>query len=85
MEEQISTTTVIINILIQVANLVIFFLIFKYFLGNKIAQTLEERECLIKKLKNAEFEYNAILEQAEAKKNSIFADALQKQKSIIQE
>lgn len=85
MEEQISTTTVVINILIQVANLVIFFLVFKYFLWDKIASTLEEREHLIKKLKNAEFEYNAILQQAEAKKDIIFADALQKQKAILQE
>lgn len=85
MEEQISTTTVVINILIQVANLVIFFLVFKYFLWDKIASTLEEREHLVKKLKNAEFEYNSILQQAEAKKDIIFADALQKQKAILQE
>ncbi len=54
-------------------------------LGDKIVKELEEREHLIKKLKNAEFEYNAIIEQAESKKNLILADALQKQKTILQE
>jgi F0F1-type ATP synthase membrane subunit b/b' len=85
MEEHVSTSTVVINILIQIGNLVIFFLIFKYFLGDKITETLEERERLIKKLKDAEFEYNAILKQADAKKELILADALQKQKTILLE
>ena len=85
MEEQISTSTVVINILIQIANLVIFFLVFKYFLGDKITKTLEERERLIKKLKDAEFEYNAILTQANAKKELILADALEKQRTILLE
>lgn len=85
MEEQISNSTVVLNVLIQVANLIIFFLIFKYFLGDKITKTLEEREHLIKKLKNAEFEYNSILKQADAKKELILSDALQKQKIILQE
>lgn len=85
MEEHISTTTIIINVLIQVANLVIFFLLFKYFLWDKITQSLEEREQLIKKLKNAESEYNAIIQQAEAEKELILADSLHKQKTILQE
>ena len=85
MEEQISTTTIIINVLIQVANLVIFFLLFKYFLWDRITESLEERELLIKKLKNAESEYNAIIQQAEAKKELILADSLHKQKTILQE
>lgn len=46
---------------------------------------LEERERLIKKLKDAEFEYNAILKQADAKKELILADALEKQKNILLE
>lgn len=85
MGEQLSTTTILLNVGIQILNLTVFFLLFKYLLGDKVAKELEEREYLIKKLKNAEFEYNAIIEQAEAKKNIILADALHKQKAILQE
>ena len=85
MEGQTSTTTIIINVLIQVANLVIFFLLFKYFLWDKVSEALLERELLIKKLKNAESEYHAIIQQAEAKKDLILADSLNKQKTILQE
>ena len=54
-------------------------------MGDKITKTLEERERLIKKLKDAEFEYNAILTQANAKKELILADALEKQRTILLE
>ena len=85
MEEQLSTSTVLLNVGIQILNLVIFFLLFKFLLGDKVAKELEEREMTIKKLKNAESEYNAIIQQAEKKKDLMLTDALQKQKTILQE
>ncbi|MEI6773572.1 MAG: hypothetical protein WCL18_01805 [bacterium] len=85
MEEQLSTTTVVLNIGIQILNLVIFFLLFKFLLGDKLAKELEEREYLLKKIKNAETEYNDIIQKADTQKDNIIADAIQKQKKIIQE
>ena len=67
MEGQTSTTTVVINVLMQIVNLFIFFFAFKYFLGDKVTKSLEEREHLMKKLKNAEHEYNKIIDDAKIK------------------
>ena len=66
-ETAVSTSTIIINVLIQIVNLVVFFLVFKYFLGDKITKSLKEREHLINKLKNAEHEYNKIIDDAKIK------------------
>jgi F-type H+-transporting ATPase subunit b len=85
MEEQLSTSTVLLNVGIQILNLVVFFLLFKFLLGDKVAKELDERERTIKKLKNAESEYNAIIQQAEKKKDLILSEALQKQRTILQE
>ncbi|MEI8092360.1 MAG: hypothetical protein WCG98_09675 [bacterium] len=85
MEETLSTSTVLLNVGIQILNLVIFFLLFKFLLGDTVAKGLEEREVLLKKIKNAESEYNDILQQAEVAKEGIMADALDKQKSILKE
>jgi len=63
-ETAVSTTTVVINVLVQLVNLAIFFFAFKYFLGDKVTSALKEREHLMKKLKNAEQEYNKIIEDA---------------------
>ncbi len=83
--EELSTTTVLLNVSIQILNLVVFFLLFKFLLGDTVAKWLEEREHLLKKLKNAESEYNDIIKQAESKKDNILSDALQKQKTILNE
>lgn len=85
MEEQLSASTVLLNVGIQILNLIIFFLLFKFLLGDKVAKELEERELLLKKIKNAESEYNDIIQQAEVQKDGILADALEKQKSILKE
>lgn len=85
MEEQLSATTVLLNVGIQILNLVIFFLLFKFLLGDKVAKGLEDREYLLKKIKNAESEYNDIIQKAESQKNDIIADALNKQKTILKE
>lgn len=51
MEAPLSPTNVIFNVLVQVINLVIFFLLFKYFLGDKVSKWLKDRKILIEKLK----------------------------------
>ncbi len=85
MEEQLSASTVLLNVGIQILNLAIFFLLFKFLLGDKVAKGLEERDHLLKRIKNAESEYNDIIQQAEVQKDGIMADALEKQKSILKE
>ena len=64
MEEQVTTGGIILNVVIQIANLAVFFFAFKYFLGDKITKALSEREQLIKKLKHADHEYQEILDKA---------------------
>lgn len=85
MEEQTSTATILLNVGIQILNLTIFFLLFKFLLGDKITKELEEREHLLKKIKNAESEYKDIIQKAESEKDAIMAEALHKQKSILKE
>ena len=68
MEGQTSTATILLNVGIQILNLTIFFLLFKFLLGDKITKELEERELLLKKIKNAESEYHDIIQKAEIKK-----------------
>lgn len=86
MEEQaVSTTTVVINVLVQIVNLAIFFFAFKYFLWDKVTSALQEREHLMKKLKNAEQEYNKIIEDAKTKWDGMISDVLEKQKALTRE
>lgn len=84
-EHAASTTTVVINVLVQIVNLAIFFFAFKYFLGDKVTSALEEREHLMKKLKNAEGEYNKIIEDAKIKWDSMISEVVEKQKIIVKE
>ncbi|PJA49050.1 MAG: hypothetical protein CO170_00685 [candidate division SR1 bacterium CG_4_9_14_3_um_filter_40_9] len=84
-EHVVSTTTVVINVLVQILNLAIFFFAFKYFLGDTITSALEEREHLMKKLKGAEHEYNKIIEDAKIKGDSMISEVVEKQKIIVKE
>jgi len=85
MEEHISSSTIIINILIQVANITIFFFLFKYLLWDKISKGLEEREKLIKKLRNADHEYQKILDKAKDESEEIILHAKKHSETILHE
>lgn len=85
MEEQVSSTTVLINVLIQVANLVIFFLAFKYFLGDKIAKLLHNREILIKKLQKADTVYEEKITDAGLKADYMIQEGLRAKNDLIAE
>lgn len=85
MEESISSGTIITNIIIQVVNLVIFFLLFKFLLWDKISKWLEEREKLIKKLKGADHEYQKILDNAKVETEEIIFHAKKHSEAIIYE
>lgn len=85
MEESISSGTVLINVLIQIANLAVFFLLFKFLLGDKISKGLEEREKLIRKLKSADIEYQKILSKAKDEAEDIIAHAKKHSEAILYE
>lgn len=85
MEAPLSPTNVIFNVLVQVINLVIFFLLFKYFLGDKVSKWLKDRKILIEKLKNADQEYKNIIESAETKSKEILLDAKKHSEAILEE
>lgn len=64
-EAIVSTTDVILNIAGQVVNLIIFFVVFKYVLGDKLSKLLDARTAFIKKVENADKEYKEIIDNAQ--------------------
>lgn len=83
--ESIWSGTVLLNVGIQVLNLVIFFLLFKFFMWDKLSFELEEREKLIKKLKYADEEYQNILWKANEEANQIIVEAKKHSDDILYE
>lgn len=85
MEHAVSNQTILYNVLTQAANLIIFFLIFKYFFAKKIVDGLTERKDLIAKLQHAEDEYKTIVNNAESAAKEIIWEAQQSKRSIMDE
>lgn len=85
MEHELSTTTIFINIVIQVVNLLLFFLLFKYLFGWKIIRALQERKILITRLQDADDEYKNIILQAEIAAKDIISWAQDRKKIILEE
>jgi F0F1-type ATP synthase membrane subunit b/b' len=85
MEHEITTQTVIINVLVQAANLLLFFWLFNHFFAKKIVSGLEERKQLIDKLQNADQEYETIVAQANDAAKEIVADANIRKKAMLEE
>lgn len=83
MEHEISTTTTLINVGIQLLNLILFFWLFKYLFGWKIIWELQERKKLISKLQNAEQEYGAIVKNAQDTAAALLVEANDRKKAII--
>ena len=85
MEHEITTQTVVINILVQLLNLILFFWLFKHFFGKKIVAGLEERKLLIDKLQNADEEYANMVIKANNAASEIIADANIRKKAMLEE
>ena len=81
----VGTTDIILNVAWQVVNLIIFFVVFKYALGDKISSLLDQRTALIKKIENAEKEYKSIIESVQKEGDKIVQDALSHKQELIQE
>ena len=76
---------VIINILVQAFNILLFLFVFKYFFADSIAKSIEERRKLLQKIKNAEQEYERMINEAKQKSSEIIQDALNHKNKIIEE
>lgn len=85
MEHTVSNQTIIYNVLTQAVNLIIFFLVFKYFFAKKIVDGLSERKSLIAKLQHADDEYKTIVSNAESAAKEIIWEANTMKKAIIDE
>jgi len=80
-----TSNQILINVLIQVVNLVIFFLLFRYLIGNKITQAIQDRRAMMKKLKNADSEYQHIIADANKESHKIVAEAGEHKRRLIEE
>ncbi len=79
------TTDIILNVAGQVVNLIIFFVVFKYALGDKLSNLLEARTAFIKKVENADKEYKEIIDKAQKEWNKILQEALDHKQEVLQE
>ena len=85
MEHTVSLWSILSNIGIQIINLVIFFWLFRHFVGAKIAAALEERRALHQKLHNADAEYHNIITAAQAQKTLLIQEGIEHKQSLITE
>ena len=85
MQHEVSTLHIIVNVIVQIFNLVIFFLVFKYFFADQILEAIENRKKMLEKIKKAEDEYEKIIEKAEEEKNNILREAERHKKQILEE
>ena len=83
--ESASTSTILMNVWFQLINLVVFFVIFYFLFGKKIADALSKRKENIEKIKNADEEYSSIIQKANQEKTSIIDEALTRKDSILAE
>jgi len=84
-DEPIGTATILLNVWVQILNLVIFFLIFKKLIWDKIAAGLTKREELINKLKNADKEYDERIEKARKRRREIVDEGIIAKNKMLEE
>ena len=75
MEHSVSTSSVILNIAIQIANIVLFFFLFIKLVGKPITTALVQRIEKEKKLAHAEEAYNIRIDEAKKVSDSIIQEA----------
>lgn len=69
----------------QLINFIIIFVLLKKFLWDFISKEIVQRKDMMKKLKNADEEYNEMLEEANKKADEIISQASQEKRTIIDE
>ena len=76
---------VIINVLIQIVNLVIFFFIFKQFFAWPIVEAVEKRKKMLEQFKNADDILQKKLDESEKQKQKLIQEGVEHKNKIIQE
>lgn len=84
-EAPIGTTTILLNVWVQILNLVIFFLIFKKLIWDKITAGLSKRQELMNKLKNADQEYEERIEKARKRRREIVDEGIIAKNKMLEE
>lgn len=74
-----------IVLLAMIINLAILFFAFKYFIWDKLQKSIEERRELMKKLEDADAEYERIIADANSQADEIFAQAEKEKQTLIDE
>jgi F-type H+-transporting ATPase subunit b len=72
-------------LLTQIVNFALIFFLIKYFFGDKLIKTIEERKQLIKKLKGADDEYARMIELAKKESNKMMTKAHKSKETLLQE
>ena len=85
MEHEITTVEVIINILFQVINIVIFFLLFIKFIGKPLTEIIHAKIEREKKLAEADSAYTNLMLKAQWEKEVLIAQGKQHKEQILQE
>ena len=85
MEHELSQTDIIINVVIQILNIAVFFFFFVKFAGNAISKAIQDKIDKEKKLADADSEYIRLIADAEQHKKSLLDEALAHKNQIVAE
>jgi len=80
-----TTTDIIINVWVQFVNLVIFFLIFKFFLAWPIVEAVEKRKEMLNQFKNADEILQKKLAEAEEEKKKLIEEGMEHKAKLLAE
>jgi len=72
-------------LVVQIINIALLLMFFRSIIGNTLAQEVEKRKALTKKLEQADKEYDSLLADAATKKEEILAEALGHKKKLLEE
>lgn len=85
MGHEVSQMDIILNVVVQLINIGIFFFFFIKFAGSAISKAIQERTEKEKKLANADAEYAQLIADAQAQKKALLDDALAHKNSLVAE
>jgi len=83
--ENVTAWTIVLNMLVQLLNLIIFFVVFKMFFAWPIVEAVEKRRNMLNQLKNADEILKNKLAEAEKEKKSIIESGIIHKNKLIEE
>lgn len=85
METDLTTMDIVINVVVQLINIAIFFFVFIKLAGKPLAAMIEKRAKQQKKLENADAEYEKLIANAKKRKDSLMAEAKAHKSQLVEE